>query len=81
MRIRNRGSWGKITGALLAAMVLVALSGCYPYYYDHHYGYGAKSYKRDYYGKRHYYSGGYYYQHRHHKRDRRKRYRHYHRHW
>lgn len=78
MSHRHRGSRRKLAAGLLAGVALVALSGCYPYYYDFHYrrrGHrrGRGSYRsRRYYGRR---------RHHHHDRDRRKRYRHYRGHW
>ncbi len=52
MQMRYFGSLRKVFGALLAGTVLVALSGCYPYYWDHG-GYGYGHYERGYHGQQH----------------------------
>lgn len=70
MHTRHRVSRRKICGGLLAGIALVALGGCYPYYYDLHYSHGDRYYKRDHHGKRRYYGHG-----RRHHRDRRWRHR------
>lgn len=78
MQFRHSGSLRKLGGGLLAGIALVALSGCYPYYDGHGYGY----YKQGHYSKKHHYGSGHSYYHGHgkyhgsHKRYRRKRYRH-----
>lgn len=66
MKIRRTGSLRKLIGALLGATLLVALSGCYPYYWGPH-GYGHGQYER---GGHH--GGGYH----HDRNDRRHRDRH-----
>lgn len=83
MRIRRFGSWRRLLWVLMAVIPLVALGGCYPYYYDGHVeGY----YKQGHHGSKHHYgSGGHYYhrdrgkRHHRYKRDGRNRYRHYYR--
>jgi hypothetical protein len=77
MHIRHLASWRKLSVGLLAGIALVALSGCYPYYYDAHYSHGGGHYKQGYYGKQYGYQGGHSYGHHRYKRDRRKRYRYY----
>lgn len=69
MHIRYPGPLRKILGGLLAGAALVALSGCYPYYYD---GHAKAYYKQGHHGKQHHYGGGHYYH-----RDRGKRYKRY----
>lgn len=81
MQFHHRVSLRRVSGGLLVALALVALGGCYPYYYDAHYSHSDGYYQRDYQGKRHYYGDGHRYHRDRYKRDRRKRYRHYRHRW
>lgn len=81
MQIRHRVSMRRIRGGLVAGIALLALSGCYPYYYDAHYSSGGHGYERDHGGKRSYYGGGHYYYRDRHKHGRHKRYKHYRNRW
>lgn len=85
-RVSLRGVYRPLLVAIALAALVVALGGCYPYYYDAHYSHSDGYYQRDYQGKRHYYGDS----HRYHrdrykrgryKRDRWKRYRHYRHRW
>lgn len=64
MKDRHASIRRRVAGGLLGGMVLVALSGCYPYYYDIRYSHNDGYYGRDYHGSRHHYD------HRYHHRDR-----------
>lgn len=81
MHIHHRVSLRRLSGGLLAAAALVALGGCYPYYYDSHYSHSDGYYQRDYQGKRYYYGDSHRYHRGRYKRDRWKRYRHYRHRW
>ena len=74
--VRRRKIW---LGAV-AGIALVALGGCYPYYYDLHYGYSGKRYRRGY-GTRRYHGDGRHGHRDRHRRERRRRYRYYRDHW
>lgn len=75
MHLSRPCSWRRLCRGLLAALVMVALGGCYPYYYDLQYTHSDGYYKRDYHphtkweykrrhGEKRYYHRGSRYHHR-----------------
>jgi len=77
MRNRYRLSRRSICGGALAGIALLALSGCYPYYYELHYRHADGGRRRRHRGRRRRYRRG----HDHRRERRHRRYKHYRERW